>query len=83
MYACFNDEERNIMKEIDDFLTKDNLKECCEEIVEWNRTGILKDGKMRQLAVLTKVTNYPSSLMAARDLIGMKTISIFLDNFNK
>lgn len=31
---------------------RDNLRECCAELVEWSRTALLCDGKLRELAKL-------------------------------
>lgn len=32
-----------------------NLRECAEELLEWNNTGLLRDGKVRELARLCAV----------------------------
>ncbi|MES2323239.1 MAG: hypothetical protein V4633_13325 [Pseudomonadota bacterium] len=39
---------------------EDNLRECCIEIIEWQDTAILRDGKVRELAALcsTFISNH-------------------------
>lgn len=29
-----------------------HLAECCKELLEWKRTALLRDGKVRELAIL-------------------------------
>lgn len=36
----------------------DNLEECCRELLEWHDVGVLKDGKIRELANLCSFADY-------------------------
>lgn len=43
-----------------------NLPELCAELVEWQDTGILRDGKMRQLAQLCTFVDHGKLTQAER-----------------
>lgn len=43
-----------------------NLPELCAELAEWQDTGLLRDGKMRQLAQLCTFVNYGELTQAER-----------------
>lgn len=38
-----------------------NIKELCKEVVEWQDTGYLKDGKLRELSKICFFANDPLS----------------------
>lgn len=42
-----------IRKECQDF-AKQHLKECCAELLEWQNTAILRDGRIRELASMCR-----------------------------
>jgi len=46
--------DRNKFRAESEDFAKANLKECAIELLEWSETAILRDGKVRELAVLCK-----------------------------
>lgn len=49
---------------------KDNLEECCRELIEWHDTSILCDGKVREVAKLCSFAGR-DALPVAESLIKM------------
>lgn len=52
---------------------KDNLKECCKELVEWGGSTVLVNGKVRELARMLNPINGGRSLAIAESII--KTVA--------
>lgn len=46
-----------------------NLKQCCVEILKWENTGSLRDGKLRELAKITKTISPHQSLSIAEAIV--------------
>lgn len=55
-----------------------NLSELCAELVEWWDTGLLRDGKMRQLAKLCTYVDY-GELKQAERLVELQAIKKLAD----
>lgn len=47
---------------------KDNLEECCRELIEWHDSSVLRDGKVRELAKILSFTGHVT-LSVAESLI--------------
>lgn len=45
---------------------EENLSELCAELVEWQDTGILREGKMRELASICTYVEYDQLKQAER-----------------
>lgn len=46
-------------------LARENLQQCAREVMEWRKTGILQDGKIREMEkLLDSVDNMQSTRMA-------------------
>jgi hypothetical protein len=60
--------ELNLAREAAEAFCAANLKACCAELVEWSRTALLRDGKVRELASLCAVYmgEYDSLKLAER-----------------
>jgi hypothetical protein len=60
--------ELNAAREAAESFCAANLKTCCAELVEWSRTALLRDGKVRELANLCAVYmgEYDSLKLAER-----------------
>lgn len=59
-------------------LVKANLHLCTLELVEWRRTGVLSDGKVRELAALCEKTFAPGDERAAYGNVGLNTAESFV-----
>lgn len=46
-----------------------HVRECCSELVAWRATGILPDGRVRELARLLQPVTTTHSLMIAEKLV--------------
>ena len=58
-----------------------NLSACCAELIEWGITGVLVDGKMRELAALTRLySNEYECLRVAEDMIEKLAIKYVVGN---
>lgn len=49
-------------------LIRENLETCCRELLEWHDSGILRDGKVREIARLCSFAG-SSALSLAEGLI--------------
>lgn len=77
------DELKIRQREADEFCVA-HLMECCRELVEWSRTGILCEGKVRKLATMfahcsdSEMTQLRIAertvQMAAVELVGLRGI---------
>ncbi len=63
-----------LRKKADDFAT-DNLAECCKELTMWSNTGILEDGKVRELARMFDYAGYHSLALAQAE-VSRKAVEI-------
>jgi hypothetical protein len=54
---------------------KENLAECCREIIDWHKTGILCDGKTRELAHILEFLRH-ESLTVAESMIFIASIEM-------
>jgi hypothetical protein len=48
---------------------KENLTECCEEILEWQSTSVLRAGKVRELANVLRPLVTHDALRVAESLV--------------
>lgn len=53
MSKCREEFEAQMRQEAMEFAAA-NIKECAEELLEWSETGVLRDGKVRELALQCK-----------------------------
>lgn len=49
--------------------TEENLAQCSREIVEWRRTGILRDGKVRELETIVEEMGLDDSTRQAEGFV--------------
>lgn len=57
---------------------RDHIVVLCQEMLEWDETGILKDGKSRELEQLCSYAGGSNALRVARLLVGtiaMETVA--------
>ena len=48
---------------------KDHLTECCEEIIEWRSTSVLREGRVRELAKVLRPLVEHDALGVAESLV--------------
>lgn len=56
---------------------KNNLAECCHEILEWHETAILRDGKVRELAGIFYFAE-PHALSMAEEAVKTEAMKFVL-----
>lgn len=57
-------------REASEKFARDNIVILCQEMLEWDKTGTLKDGKSRELEQLCSYAGGSNALRVARLLVG-------------
>lgn len=52
---------------------RSNLKQCCDDMADWDKTGVLRNGKLRELSDLCSFAGH-SDLAVAKGIVTMEAI---------
>jgi len=56
------------------FIAK-HLAECCEELIEWDTTALLRNGKVREAASIYKTVSSNSALSMVRSEVALQAMT--------
>ncbi len=59
---------------------QENLKECCQEIVDWRNSTILKNGHVRHASKLLKDVVFEQKLKMVEDMVNKAAIEFCIKN---
>ncbi len=59
---------------------RENLKDCCADIIVWNTTGVLPNGKLRALGEIVKPLDQYRFLNIAEEMVKISAMRYVIES---